>query len=180
MKYFLTWSIWSVLLIGGCHLLMTGSPIPLWYIERLDHPVDVETVTADGLVLHDGRRIALPDIKTVPAGSTVFRKALKDGVEVQPDGEVIGLLNVLRICGNDPVVYKKLRVNLTDLAGVLNLSALQAGTLSPEDLAILKDSFGTVTDSVRIDAFFLSKMRRLRKEIEHSKETQMGQVPGVE
>jgi hypothetical protein len=45
--------------LAGCHMLLTGSPIPLWYTERLDHPVVFKEVTDKGLVLADGRSISL-------------------------------------------------------------------------------------------------------------------------
>src|SRR5258708_26241 len=49
---FLRWLLlYPLLFVGGCHTLMTGSPIPLWYIERLDVPVQVKSINEEHLVL---------------------------------------------------------------------------------------------------------------------------------
>ena len=115
------WARWLLVypLVGlaGCHMLLTGSPIPLWYTERLDHPVVVKELTEKALVLADGRSVSLPFIKRLPRNEPVFLRALKHGVEVGHDGEVVGLLKVHRMCGNDPFVWIGRRINVSDLAG---------------------------------------------------------------
>ena len=78
--------VYPLLGLAGCHMLLTGSPVPLWYTERLDHPVVVKEVTDKTLVLADGRSVALPFIKRLPVNDPVFLKALKHGVEVRQDG----------------------------------------------------------------------------------------------
>jgi hypothetical protein len=50
--------IYPVLGLAGCHMLLTGSPIPLWYTERLDHPVLVKEVTETNLVLAEREQVA--------------------------------------------------------------------------------------------------------------------------
>ena len=52
--------VYPLLGLAGCHMLLTGSPVPLWYTERLDHPVVVKEVTDKTLVLADGRIVLFP------------------------------------------------------------------------------------------------------------------------
>ena len=70
------WVLYPLLALAGCHMLGTGSPVPLWHIERLDHPVGVKAVQDDALVLEDGRRVQLPFIKKLPKGDSAFDGAL--------------------------------------------------------------------------------------------------------
>ena len=47
--------VYPLLGLSGCHMLMTGSPIPLWYSESLNHPAVVKELTDKTLVFADGR-----------------------------------------------------------------------------------------------------------------------------
>ena len=60
--------VYPLLGLAACHMLMTGSQVPLWYSERLDHPVVVRALTDKTLVLADGRSISPPFIKRLPRG----------------------------------------------------------------------------------------------------------------
>jgi hypothetical protein len=109
--------VYPLLGLSGCHMLLTGSPIPLWYTEPLDHPVLVKEVTDRTLVLADGRSISLPFIKRLPKYDPVFLTALEHGVEIGQDGEVVGLVKIARTCANaDPYVWIGRQINLSDLA----------------------------------------------------------------
>ena len=121
-------------------MLMTGSPVPLWYTERLDHPVVVKEVTDKTLVLADGRSVALPFIKRLPRNDPVFLKALKHGVEVGQDGEVVGLLTVYPSCGNDPYVWYTKRINLSDLAGFMDPDGIDDSIVPAELIKDLKEN----------------------------------------
>ena len=115
-------------------MLLTGSPIPLWYTERLDHPVVVKEVTDKTLVLADGRSVLLPFIKRLPRNDPVFLKALKHGVEVGQDGEVVGLITVYPFCGNDPYHWYTKRINLSDLAGFMDPDGIDDSIVLPTEL----------------------------------------------
>ena len=124
----LRWLVfWPAMILMLLHLLMTGSPIPLWSFQSLRHPVPVETVTESHLVLAGGTRITLPYIRRIPASSLLLQAAIKDGVEIADDGEVVGLLWMKRICGNDPVAWCKVRINLTDLSGAILPEGIEPG-----------------------------------------------------
>ena len=130
--------VYPLLALSGCHLLMTGSPVPLWHIERLDHPVPVRAIGQGALVLADGRQAKLPFLKALPKGDPVFARALEHGVEVDGSGAVYGLIDPPRICGNDPVVFYRERVNLSELAGLLNPDVMDDSIVSPERIRDFK------------------------------------------
>src|ERR1041384_6010110 len=98
---------WLVLgplfLFGGCHMFLTGSPIPLWHLESLDNPIPITAISEDNLVVQDGRTITRPFITKIPHDNPFFKTAIANGVEVTKDGELFGLMWVdERTCGNDP------------------------------------------------------------------------------
>src|SRR5262245_11276171 len=68
--------------------------------EHLNQPVGVRQATADTLILTDGKLVSLPSIKRIPCGDPVFQAALEQGVDVDADGNVYGLLTVYPSCGN--------------------------------------------------------------------------------
>jgi hypothetical protein len=134
------WLIYSLLGCSGFHFLGTGSPIPLWHIERLNHPVAVRAIGEDALELRDGGQVRLPFIKKLPKADPCFVKALRHGVEVGPDGEVFGLIDPARMCGNDPVVFYRKRINLSDLAGVLDPDGIDEAIVDPEGIKDFKEN----------------------------------------
>lgn len=161
---------YPILLVVGCHTLLTGSPIPLSYIEELTSPRQVTAVTSEALILDDGRHVALPYMESLPATDELFLRALEDGVEVMPDGEVIGLLRVYNICGNDPVAYRILRVNLSDLAAVISPSRISSTALAPGMIRYYREEGGELWTSKRVDGMLIVKMRSIRKQINHHSE----------
>jgi hypothetical protein len=168
------WARWLLVypLVGlaGCHMLLTGSPIPLWYTERLDHPVVVKEVTDTSLVLADGRSVPLPFIKRLPKNDPVFLKALKHGVEVKQDGEVIGILKVGRMCANgDPFVWVGRRINLSDLAGFMDPDGIDDSIVLPEEIKSLKENESRSLDRHGVPYMVLHKTHRLRQIYEAAK-----------
>jgi hypothetical protein len=131
-------ALYPLLALSGCHMLATGSPVPLWHIERLEHPVAVTAVGDDALVLADGSRVRLPFIKRLPKGDVAFDQALAHGVEIGPAGEVFGIIDPTRMCGNDPVVFRRLRIDLSELAGVLDPDGIDDTIVHPEEIQFLK------------------------------------------
>src|SRR5689334_943054 len=97
--------LYPLLIVGGCHTLMTGSPIPLWYIESLEAPMQVLAAKEDQLVLQDGRTITLQFIKRIPHDNPLFKAAIANGIDITREGEAYGLMWSDRFCGNDPVVW---------------------------------------------------------------------------
>lgn len=149
-------------------MLLTGSPIPLWYIEELENPEQVVAVTDTELILADGAHVKLPRIGRMPTDDPVFTEAIERGVEVRSDGEVIGLIRVQRVCGNDPIVYRRVRVNLSDLAAVLNPSGIAPGLLPPDVLRLHEKRLSENTHPVRVDAYLFARMHLLRRDIERA------------
>jgi hypothetical protein len=160
------WARWLLLYpslgFAGCHMLMIGSPIPLWYTERLDHPVPVKELTDKALVLADGRSVSLLFIKRLPVNDPVFVSALKHRVEVGQDGEVVGLLKVHRICGNDPFVWINRRINLSDLAGFMDPDGIDDSIVPAEVITDLKENEGRSLGSHGLPFFILGKAHKMR------------------
>lgn len=111
----------------------------MWHIEQLDAPQIVKSVTESHLVLADGREVALPFIKAVPRNNPVFQTAISSGIEISPAGEVFGLMWYDRMCGNDPVVWRRIRINLSDLAGVLYPGGIDDSIVHPDDIAFIQE-----------------------------------------
>jgi hypothetical protein len=97
-------------------------------------------VTERSLVLADGRSIALPYIKRLPRNDPVFLKAVKHGVEVGADGEVIGLLTVYPFCGNDPYHWYTKRIDLSALPGFMDPDAIDDSIVHPDEIKLLKET----------------------------------------
>jgi hypothetical protein len=154
--------VYPLLGLSGCHMLLTGSPIPLWYTEHLDRPVLVKEVTEKSLILADGRSVRLPFIKRLPVNDPVFRKALERGVEVGQDGEIVGLLTVYPYCGNDPYKWHTKRVNLSDLAGVMEPGGIDDSIVSPEEIKLFAQDEPTSLDRNGLPFFVLQKANKVR------------------
>jgi hypothetical protein len=127
------------LLLSCDFLMMTGSPFPLWYSERLKDPAAVVRMTENQLVLADGRAVSLPFIRRLPRDDPAFLKALQRGVEVGADGEVIGLVKIHRFCGNDPFVWKAVRIKLSELAGLMDPDGIDDRVVDAETIAKFKE-----------------------------------------
>ena len=140
-------SLYSFLLVAGCHTLLTGSPIPLWHVEQLNAPQIVKSVNESHLVLEDGREIALPFIKAIPQNNPFFQAAISSGIEICPAGEVYGLMWYDRMCGNDPVVWRRLRVNLSDLAAVLHPSGINDSIVHRDEIASIQENKQVILSS---------------------------------
>jgi hypothetical protein len=155
--------VYPLLGLAGCHMLMTGSPVPLWYSERLDHPVVVKSLTDKTLVFASGRSVALPFIKRLPRNDPVFLKALKHGVEVGQDGEVVGLSRDHRTCGNDPFIWRDRRINLSDLAGFMDPDGIDNSIVLPDDIKDLKKNESRSLDHHGLPFLLLNKARKMRQ-----------------
>jgi hypothetical protein len=174
-------SLYSLLLVAGCQTLLTGSPVPLWRIEQLDSPQTVKAVNGPHLELTNGQKVALPFIKALPQDNPFFQAALSSGIEISPTGEVFGLMWCDRICGNDPVVWKKLRVNLSDLAAVLHPAGIDESVVHPDVIEFIQEHKQIVLSpsshshrSYHINGHVLSSMRSVRRLIESSSNDNAG------
>jgi hypothetical protein len=131
--------VFTVLTVGGGLTLLTGSPIPLWHIEKLDNPIAVKSVTETHMMLEDGQKITLPFISEIPHDNPLFQASITEGIEINEDGSAFGLMWLDRSCGNDPVVWYKVRVNLGDLAGALQPQGIDESIVHPDAIAWLEE-----------------------------------------
>lgn len=88
---------------------------PQSHIERLRSPIEVRGWSPDGLRLADGRVMQLPGFRKLPLRSVALSRATERGIEVTPEGRVIGLVKIWHWCGNDAVWNDVSRVDLGHL-----------------------------------------------------------------
>jgi hypothetical protein len=162
--------LFPLLILSGCHTLLTGLPIPLWHIERLRDPVAVTVIGDGALVLADGRRVRLPYITKLPQDDPAFAQALRHGVEVDDDGRVFGLIDPPRMCGNDPVVFTRQRIDLSELAGVLDPDGIDDSMESPEEIQNLKENSSSSRDRRGMPFDIMGRARRMRLIYESAEE----------
>jgi hypothetical protein len=174
LKKCVRWFIlYPLLLLCSAHTLMTGSPIPLWHLESLDVSEKVSFVTERHLVLADGTALTLPNIKELPHINPLLQTAILNGIEIDPHGNVYGLMWVDRICGNDPVVWRRLRVNLSHLSGALHPAGIDDSLLDFETLAFLQDNRIDISRPNRshqqrhLTGWDLMRIRKVGKEVEY-------------
>ncbi len=132
--------VYPALALAGLLTMLTGSPIPLWHIEHLNAPVNVRSISKTHFVLDDGRKVALPFIKELPNENPLFLASIGDGIEVSPRGDVYGLMWSDRNCGNDPVVWRRLRTNLSFLAGALHPAGIDDSLIHPDAIAYIQEN----------------------------------------
>jgi hypothetical protein len=83
-------------------------------IESLKDPVSVAGWTSNNLLLADGRRLVIPNFRSLPSNSVALSEITKRGVEIGDGGRVYGLVRVHHWCGNDPVREHIARVDISD------------------------------------------------------------------
>jgi hypothetical protein len=98
----------------GC--ILTGKYPVTQIVDVLHEPIAVNGWNERGLVLKNGRTLALPGITELPAKSAMLPHLLSSGVELDSQGRVFGLIRVHHWCGCDPVRKHIARV---DIARVL-------------------------------------------------------------
>lgn len=167
--------LYPLLLVSGCHTLLTGSPIPTWHIEKLASPVSVQSIKPEGLVLSNGRMQKLPVVKRLPADDLLMLEAIKNGVEITDNGDVFGLLWVRPICGNDPCHWIRRRVNLALLAAILlpnnfdetKIPADVLAQLQEEDQVHFSEARPHIDKNGRMSGYDFAKMYRLQNVLDH-------------
>ena len=82
------------------------------HVERLSSVRQVRGWNKGALVLADGKLVPLPGVSELPDKSEALAQATKHGVEIDPEGRVIGLVAIHHWCGNDPVRRHLARVDL--------------------------------------------------------------------
>ena len=95
--------------------LRTGRFLAVDRVETLENPLSVLGWNKAGLELSDGSFVPLPGVTALPAQSLVLAEATRRGVEIDPNGRVIGLVRVHHWCGSDPVRRHVTRVDLAHL-----------------------------------------------------------------
>jgi hypothetical protein len=137
---------WPLILLGilaSFHLLLTGSPVPLFRMERLHSPKDVASIEADAIVTTDGTRVALPNAALIRERPILAKDILERGIEVFPNGEIIGLFRIDHWYGNDPVRFHLARVNLASLTAHLENDPRMLNArrkIDPGKLSLLSES----------------------------------------
>ena len=174
-KYIRRILLYPLLVVSGCHLLTTGSPIPLWHIESLNNPVPVTSVTGAHLILEDGCEVHLPYIVQLPKDNLLFQQAISDGIEIDDNGEIVGLIWFDRFCFRDAVWWRKMRVNLSGLAGALNPDGIDTSVISSKEIARLKEKLSIDLtqpkrshSKCRLTLWDYTCMQTLRKAFERS------------
>lgn len=169
-KYFYWLGLYPLIGLCSLHLLMTGSPIPLWHIESLDSPIKVSKAKSDVLLLENGSSLKLPNINTIPHTNPLFQAAISEGIEVDPEGKVFGLLWMSQYCGNDPIKWRRLKVNLAELSGLLKPDGMSEEILPVSELNFFQertDSLQSGRRGLKISVFDNIQMRQIRKLIEY-------------
>lgn len=100
----------TIILVMAVHYFQTGSPIPLWHIERLNNASRVAGFTTNRITLEDGRTIHAPELTIIPSNITAM--LLEHGVEIGTNGDVCVLAVHRASCGNSPYVYVSRRTTL--------------------------------------------------------------------
>jgi len=171
--------LYPALGLAGLHTMLTGSPIPLWHIEHLNAPVVVRSISETHFVLEDGRKVVLPFIKELPHDNPLFLASIADGIEVSPSGEVYGLMWLDRNCGNDPVVWRRMRINLSFFAGALHGAGIDESLIHPDVIAYIQEdkridryTFSRSHRNRHLTAWDWSKMRAVQREFEWKKDAE--------
>lgn len=151
-KVFRRLVLYPFLILWACATVLTGTPTPGWRLEKLNCPVAVKSIAPTGLVLFDGRTQTLPLVKRLPANDPLMLAAVKNGVEITEDGNVFGLLWVDRVCGLDPYVWDRRRVNL----------AILVAFLSPENLDEAQTPATVISEIQEYHRHFASDFRPRR------------------
>ncbi len=133
------WFVFWPMLIGmSLPCLFGGLPIWIETGESLLEPRKVRSIEDDALVLADGTRLPIPHVTKIPATVPLLKAAVSDGVEINPNGDVIGLLWERQMCGMTAISRHRRRINLTHLVAAIAPELLKS-KLDIEDFNILKD-----------------------------------------
>ena len=82
----------ALLLYVGWRVFLPGDPFPSPGHDSLKSAFAVKTWDKEALILEEGRRLPLPDLKELPlTNSVVLRMATRQGVETDAQGRVYGL-----------------------------------------------------------------------------------------
>jgi hypothetical protein len=99
----------------------------------------------------------------------VFLKALKYGIEVGQDGEVVALITVYPYCGNDPYHWCTFRINLSDLVGYMDPDGLDDSIVPLAAINDLKENESRWVDGHGLPYYLMNKARKMREIYEESK-----------
>jgi hypothetical protein len=124
------------------HCFVTGSWSPIEHVETLSDPVKVLRWTDTALVLADGRQVPLRGIAELPHDSPALTAVTSEGVEVGPDGAVIGMLPIHHYCGNDPVRKHIARVDVAQLLLYLGEGEPTSGHRPQRSMPFLFNQWG--------------------------------------
>ncbi len=89
---------------------------PVDVIEELHEPAEVTGWDQRGLILKSGLIVPLPNCIKMPESSVALEQMTKRGVEITPEGRVIGLVRVWSFCGT---CLPRERIDRIDIADTL-------------------------------------------------------------
>ncbi len=89
---------------------------PVDVIEQLHEPAEVTGWDQRGLILKSGGIVPLPNCTKMPESSVALEQMTKRGVEITPEGRVIGLMRVWSFCGT---CLPRERIDRIDIADTL-------------------------------------------------------------
>ncbi len=102
------------------HYTLSGRFFPIRHIESLTNPIAITSWNQHELIAADHRKIKLPDVIELPSRSIALEGLIRDGVEVDANSRVFGLVHVIHGCGNDPVKEHIARVDIADVLRYLD------------------------------------------------------------
>ncbi len=111
---------------------------PVDLIEQLHQPSEVSGWDQNGLLLKDGRKVALPNCIKMSATSNALPHLTRKGVEITREGRVVGLVRIWNWCGTCARGEHIERVDIADA-----LFYLQEGEWSIELPASFKSWFAS-------------------------------------
>ena len=82
---------------------LTGSPWPLSHRDKLVAPQQLVGWDRSGIQLANGTMVMPAGMSSLPASSKIIPAFTKEGVEIDKDGKVFGLIRIHHWCGNDPL-----------------------------------------------------------------------------
>jgi len=114
---------------------------PIDNVESLQNPLQVSEWNSGGLVLSTGRIVTVPGIKNLPLTSAALIEATSHGIEIGPEGRVIGLVRVWHWCGNDPIRKHLARVDVARLLMYLGEGSFAEPSIQPPSWHTTKKRF---------------------------------------
>jgi hypothetical protein len=150
------------LLLGlGVSTSKPSRPEQIDRVEELVNPQKVLGWDSTGLIL-DERKLRIPGIRAISTQSRAMKIGTIRGVEVTPEGRVIGLVRVYhrRSCGNATFINHLARIDLADMMRILGENPEFSPTgPAPSRRPVSNDDALTEDELVPIEAITNTRLR---------------------